>query len=147
MNETANKFFLVRDKFMSQVHLWQSRFTYSACWPFTKYKERLQKFKETGHSGCTYQNELDKACSQHDIWLMEILNIYLEEQILTNYYLTKHLVLMDMIMDLHQWFKIFLMKSLLLRVHIDMLLTQEKEFTLKTINQLKNYTSQLLENI
>ena len=55
--------------------------------------------------------------------------------------------MMDIIMDLHQWFTIFLMKSLLLRVHVDMLLTQEKEFTLKTINQLKNYTSQLLENI
>ena len=40
-------------------------FTYSACGPFTKNKERIQKFKETGDSRYIYQNELDKACFQY----------------------------------------------------------------------------------
>ena len=67
MNEIVNKFLLAVDKFMSEVHLRQSRFTYSACGPFTKNKERIQKFKETGDSQYIYQNELDKACFQRDI--------------------------------------------------------------------------------
>ena len=52
---------------MPDMHLRQSGFTYSACRPFTKNKERIQKFKETGHSRYIYQNELDKAYFQHDI--------------------------------------------------------------------------------
>ena len=42
-------------------------FTYSACWPFTKNKERIQKFKETGDSKYIHQNELDKTYFQHDM--------------------------------------------------------------------------------
>ena len=49
---------------MPQMHLKQPGFTYSACGPFTKSKERDQKFTETGD---TYKNELDKACLQHDM--------------------------------------------------------------------------------
>ena len=49
------------------MHVRQPGFIYSACGPFTKNKERIQKFKETGHSRCIYQNELDKACFQHDM--------------------------------------------------------------------------------
>ena len=30
-------------------------------------KQRIQKFKNTGDSEYDYQNELDKACFQHDI--------------------------------------------------------------------------------
>ena len=41
-------------------------FTYSACGPFTKNKERTQKVKETGDTSYIYENELDKACFQHD---------------------------------------------------------------------------------
>ena len=47
MNEIANKFLLERDKFMSEMHLRQPGFTYSACEPFTKNKERIENFKET----------------------------------------------------------------------------------------------------
>ena len=50
MNEILNKFFLIRDKFMQQMHLRQPGFTYSACEPFTKNKRRLQKFKQAGDS-------------------------------------------------------------------------------------------------
>ena len=36
MNEIVNKFLLVGDKFMPEMHLKQPGFTYSACGPFTK---------------------------------------------------------------------------------------------------------------
>ena len=52
---------------MPEMHLKQSGFTYSSCGPFTKNKERKQKFKETGDSRYIYKYELDKACFQHDI--------------------------------------------------------------------------------
>ena len=67
MNEIVNKFLLAGYKFMPQMHLRQPGFTYSTCGPFTKNKERIQKFKETGDSRYIYQNELDKACFQHDM--------------------------------------------------------------------------------
>ena len=38
MNEIFNKFLLAVDKFMSELHLRQLGFTYSACGPFTKYR-------------------------------------------------------------------------------------------------------------
>ena len=42
-------------------------FTYSSCAPFTKNKERIQKFKKTGDSRYIHQHELDKTCFQHDM--------------------------------------------------------------------------------
>ena len=47
MNKVVNMFLLAGDKFMPEMHLKQPGFTYSACGPFTKNKERIQKFKET----------------------------------------------------------------------------------------------------
>ena len=67
MNEIVDKFLLAGDIFMTEMHLNQHGFTYSACGPFTKNKKRIQKFKETGNSRYIYQNELDKACFQHDM--------------------------------------------------------------------------------
>ena len=67
MNEIVNKFLLAGDEFMPEMHLKQLGFTYSACRPFTKNKERIQKFKETGDTSYIYKNELDKACFQHDM--------------------------------------------------------------------------------
>ena len=49
-NEIVSKFLLAGDKIIPEIHLWQPYFTYSACRPFTKTKERIQKFKETGDS-------------------------------------------------------------------------------------------------
>ena len=43
MNEIINKFLLAGDKFMPEMNLKQTGFTYSACGPFTKNKERIQK--------------------------------------------------------------------------------------------------------
>ena len=67
MNEIVNKFLLVGDKFIPEMHLKQPGFTYSACGLFTKNKERTQKFKETGDTSYIYKNELDKTCFQHDM--------------------------------------------------------------------------------
>ena len=64
MNEIVNKFLLAGDKFMPEMHLKQPGFTYSACGSFTKNKERIQKFKETGDTSYIYKNKLDNACLQ-----------------------------------------------------------------------------------
>ena len=64
MNNVINKLLLAGDKFMSEMHLRQPRFVYSACGPFTSHKERIKEFKRTGDT--RYRNELDKACFQHD---------------------------------------------------------------------------------
>ena len=67
MNEIVNKFLLLGDKFMPEIHLKQPCFTYSACGPFPKNKERIEKFKQTGNTDFIYKNQLDKACFQHDM--------------------------------------------------------------------------------
>ena len=50
MNEIVNNFLLAGDKSMPEMHLKQPGFTYSACRPFIKNKERIQKFKGTGET-------------------------------------------------------------------------------------------------
>ena len=47
MNKINNKFLLTGDKFMPELHLKQPGFTYTACEPFTKHPERIQKLRET----------------------------------------------------------------------------------------------------
>ena len=66
MNNVINKFLLAGDKFMPEMHLRQPKFVYSVCGPFTRHKERIKKFKQTGDTRYIYRNELDKACFQHD---------------------------------------------------------------------------------
>ena len=48
------------------MHLRQSQFIYNACGPFTRHKERIKKFKQTGDTRYIYINERDIACFQHD---------------------------------------------------------------------------------
>ena len=67
MNKIINKFLLVGDKFMPEMHFKQPSFTYSACGLFTENKERIEKFMQTGNTDFIYKNELDKACFQHDM--------------------------------------------------------------------------------
>ena len=67
MNKIVNKFLLVGDKFMPEMDLKQSGFTYSARGPFTKNKERIDKFMQTGNTDFIYKNELHKACFQDDM--------------------------------------------------------------------------------
>ena len=66
MNNVINKFLLAGDKFMPEMHLRQPQFVYSACGPFTRHKERIKNFKQTGDTRYIYRNELDKACFQDD---------------------------------------------------------------------------------
>ena len=67
MNKFVNKFLLAGDTFMPKVHLKQPGFTYSAYGPFTKNKERIDKFMKTKNTEFIYKNHLDKACFQHDM--------------------------------------------------------------------------------
>ena len=67
MNEIINKFLLVGDKFMPEMHLRQPGFTYTVCGPFTKNKERIEKFMQSGNKDFIYKSELDKARFQHDM--------------------------------------------------------------------------------
>ena len=110
------------------MHLRQPGFMYSAYGPFTKIKERMQKFKETGDSRYKiYQNESGKACFQHHL-AYGVLRVSLEEQLLIKYCVLKHLVLlktpnmMDINMDLLQWFINSLIKDLLMVIPYVMLL-------------------------
>ena len=66
MNNIINKFLLAGDKCMPEMHLRQPQFVYSACGPFTRHKERIKKFKQTGDTRYIYRNQLDEACFQHD---------------------------------------------------------------------------------
>ena len=50
MNEVVNKFLLADDKFMPELHLKQSGFTYSACGSFARNKERIEKFMQTRYT-------------------------------------------------------------------------------------------------
>ena len=67
MIEIVNRFSLMGDKFMPEMYLKQVGFTYSACGLFTKNKERIEKFVQTGNTDFIYKNELDKTCFEHDM--------------------------------------------------------------------------------
>ena len=118
MNEAVNKFLLAGDKFMPEMHLKQPRFAYSASGPFTENKERILKFKELK------KQEIQDIFIKPNftipvfstILLMEILQIYLEKQLLIKYYVTKHLISLEIqnAMNIIQWFKTFSIRGLLL---------------------------------
>ena len=69
MNEIVNKFLLVGDKFMPEMHLKETGLTYSACGPFTKYKERIEKFMQIGNTNLIKMNLIKVVFNM--IWLME----------------------------------------------------------------------------
>ena len=48
-----------------QNFIWNSKI-YSTCGPFTKRREIIQKFRETGNIKHLHRDELDKACFVHD---------------------------------------------------------------------------------
>ena len=99
MNEIVNRFLFAGDEFMPEMHLRQPGFIYSACGPFTKNKERIKQNKETGDLRYIYQNEE-------------------QEHLLIKYYVVKHLILLKILnmmninVDLLQWFINFLIKNL-----------------------------------
>ena len=67
MNEVVNKFLLVGDKFMPEMHLEQPGLTYNTCGTFTRNKDRIEQFIQTGNTDFFYINELNKACFQDDM--------------------------------------------------------------------------------
>ena len=69
MNEIVKKVLLAGDKFMPEMHLKQPGFTYSARGPFTKNKERIEKFMQTGNTDFIYKMDLLKLVF-NTIWLM-----------------------------------------------------------------------------
>ena len=76
MNKIINKFLLTGSNFMPELHLKQPGFTYSACGPFTKHHEKIQKFRETGNLKHLYRNELGNIWAAHlaEIELLSSLN-------------------------------------------------------------------------
>ena len=67
MNQIVNRFLLAVDNFMPEMHLKQPGFTYSACEPFTRNKQRILKFMQTQDTSYIYNNELNKASFQDDM--------------------------------------------------------------------------------
>ena len=67
-SDIINKFLLMGDKFMPEMHLYQPEIgKYSACGPFTKHEQKIKSFMQDGRLSHIYKNELDKACFQHDM--------------------------------------------------------------------------------
>ena len=65
MNKIINKFLLIEDKFMPKLLLKQPGFTYRACGLFSKHRERIQIFRETGNLKHLHKNKLGKASFAH----------------------------------------------------------------------------------
>ena len=63
MNEVI-KIFCEMDRDSCLIRL--AGFSNRVCEPFTKSKERIQKFKETGNLRYTYHKKLVKACFQDE---------------------------------------------------------------------------------
>ena len=70
MNEIINKFSLVGEKFMPEMHLKQPGFTYSACGPFTRNKERIENLCKLAIQILFINMNLIKLVFNM-IWLME----------------------------------------------------------------------------
>ena len=106
---------------MPEIHLGQPLFTYSVC-HVQKNKERIWEFKETEDSRYIYQNELDKACFQHDMANGDFKDLT-RRTAPDKYCVIKHLKLLktqskiDIKELLLQWFVTFLIKKRLLCVY------------------------------
>ena len=70
MTKIVNRFLLVGGKVMPEMRLKQPGFIYSASGPFTRNKDRMGKFMQTGNTDFIYRNELDKACfhQRYGLW-------------------------------------------------------------------------------
>ena len=70
INEIINKFLLVGDKFMPEIHLRQPGFTYTACGPFIKNKERIERFMQSGNTDFLFTKMSLIKHVFNMIWLM-----------------------------------------------------------------------------
>ena len=65
--DIINKFLLIGNKFMPEMHLWDPKAKkYSACGPFTRHQQRINEFMKNGRLSHIAKNRLDAACFQHD---------------------------------------------------------------------------------
>ena len=101
MNEIVSKFLLAGGRFIPEMHLRQPGYTCRACGPFTKNKERIKNFKETGDSRYICQNELVKVVLKIQN-VMDIKEVFL--QWFTNFLIKHFLVVVSKM-------KIFLIKN------------------------------------
>ena len=66
-SDIINKFLLIGDKFMPEMHLWDPKVKkYSTCGPFTRHKKRIDIFMKDGSLNHILKNRLDAACFHHD---------------------------------------------------------------------------------
>ena len=66
-SDIINKFLLMGDKFMSELHFWDPKVKkYSACTPLTSNQKRIDMFMKDGRLSHILKNRLDAACFQHD---------------------------------------------------------------------------------
>ena len=65
--DIINRFLLIGDKFVSEMHLWDPKVKkYSACGPFTRHQQRINEFMKDGRLSHIAKNKLNAACFQHD---------------------------------------------------------------------------------
>ena len=65
--DIINRFLLIGDKFMPEMHLWDPKVKkYFACGPFTRHQQRINDFMKDGKISHIAKNRLDAACFQHD---------------------------------------------------------------------------------
>ena len=66
-SDIINKFLLIRDKFLPEMHLWDPKVKkYSACGSFTRHQQRINGFLKDGRFSHIVKNKLDATCFQHD---------------------------------------------------------------------------------
>ena len=126
---------------MPEMRLKQPGFTYSACGPFTKNKEGIQKFKETGETNYIYKKELDKACFQHDMTYGDFKDLKrrtASDKVLRDneFNIAKILNMMVIKEDLLLWSTNFLIKSPF-RLQIN--LYQVMVLLIMRLNKIYNY--------
>ena len=149
LNEIVNKSLLTGDKFIPELRLKQPGFTYGACGPLTKNKERIQTFKETGDTSYSYKNELDKACFQHDMAygdFKDLKRTTASDRILRDkaFNIAKKPKYDGYQRGLFLWLTIFLIKSpLCLQINLYQVVIS---LINQIINQQMNIINQLLEN-
>ena len=111
-------------------------FTYSACRPLPKNKERIQNLKK---QEAQYAN----IKTSYMEWLMDILQVYSEKQILIKYYVINHLILlkiqnmMDIKESLVSIVHTFLIKRLLYKKYNQKLHHVEYSFSIIVFNMMK----------
>ena len=79
MSEIIKKLLLAEDKLMPEMDFRQPGFTDSTCGPFTKNKDIIQKLKKQEVQN-TFLKMDQITLVFNMMWLMDILNIYLEER-------------------------------------------------------------------